>query len=139
MSEDDSFTAPIPSTSDTEQFKRAVKTLVEVHQALKEHTRQGKAMREQLASLKAVVIAFMEHSSLDVCNVSHNGKSGEIALRTSKRKKGLQKETAIHQIEQYLSSVSGIEDASRKAEVIWDGIQAARVSVEVRDLSVRKL
>eukprot|EP00965_Chrysotila_dentata_P056757 1883571-Pleurochrysis_carterae.AAC.2 len=131
--------AVLPSTSDTEQFKRAVKTLVEVHQELKEHTKQGKALREQLASLKVVVIAFMENSALDVCNVSHNGKSGEIALRTSKRKKGLQKESAIQHIEQYLCSVSGIDDASHTAEAIWDGLQAARASFEVRDVSVRKL
>ena len=69
---------------DKHQFKQAIKNLVETHQTLKTHNAQAKEMREKLKALKAVVLGFMEATSLDVCNVSHNGKNGEIAVRTSK-------------------------------------------------------
>tara|TARA_B100001741_G_C16544953_1_gene596191 strand:- start:2047 stop:2445 length:399 start_codon:yes stop_codon:yes gene_type:complete len=128
----------LPSTSEREQFKVAVKRLVELHQELKELGRQAKEKRSSLQALKAVVIAFMEGADLDVCNVNHNGKSGELALRTSKRKKGVRKEDAIAQIEKYLQQEMQVDEAAQRATLIWDGIQEGRATSEVRDLSVRK-
>ena len=128
----------LPSTSEREQFKVAVKRLVELHQELKELGRQAKEKRSSLQALKAVVIAFMEGADLDVCNVNHNGKSGELALRTSKRKKGVRKEDAIAQIEKYLQQEMQVDEAAQRATLIWDGIQEGRSTSEVRDLSVRK-
>ena len=100
--------------------------------------RQAKEKRSSLQALKAVVIAFMEGADLDVCNVNHNGKSGELALRTSKRKKGVRKEDAIAQIEKYLQQEMQVDEAAQRATLIWDGIQEGRATSEVRDLSVRK-
>ena len=128
----------LPSTSEREQFKVAVKRLVELHQEFKELGRQAKEKRSSLQALKAVVIAFMEGADLDVCNVNHNGKSGELALRTSKRKKGVRKEDAIAQIEKYLQQEMQVDEAAQRATLIWDGIQEGRATSEVRDLSVRK-
>ena len=110
----------LPSTSEREQFKVAVKRLVELHQELKELGRQAKEKRSSLQALKAVVIAFMEGADLDVCNVNHNGKSGELALRTSKRKKGVRKEDAIAQIEKYLQQEMQVDEAAQRATLIWD-------------------
>lgn len=123
---------------DKQQFKQAIKNLVEVHQALKIHNAQGKEMRNNLKALKAVVLGFMEATSLDVCNVSHNGKNGEISVRTSKRKKTLKKEDAISQIEKYLSEQTDIEQADEKANTLWTVIQDTRAVTEHKDISVKK-
>jgi hypothetical protein len=126
------------NVEEKEQFKTAIKHLVQVHQDLKVHNSKGKEMREQLKSLKTVVLAFMETSSLDVCNVNHNGKSGEVAVRTSKRKKSLSNEDAIHQIEKYLSDETNIDQTSARANLIWKAVQEARPVNEVKDISLKK-
>ena len=123
---------------DKQQFKQAIKNLVETHQALKAHNTQGKEMRQKLKALKAVVLGFMEATSLDVCNVSHNGKSGEISVRTSKRMKTLKKEDAIGQIEKYLSDQTDVEQTDERANTLWAAIQATRVVTEHKDVSVKK-
>lgn len=129
----------IAETSDREQFKLAVKRLVEVHQELKELSRQAKEKRASMNALKTVVIAFMESAKLDMCNVNHNGKSGELALRMAKRTKAVNKVDAIAKIERYLSQEMDVAEADKRAAMIWDDIQAGRVTSEVRDLSLRKL
>ena len=81
----------------------------------------------------------MEAISLDVCNVSHEGKSGEISVRTSKRMKTLKKEDAISQIGKYLSEETDVDEIDDRACHIWSAIQSTRAVSEHRDLSVRKL
>jgi|EP00966_Prymnesium_polylepis_P004600 hypothetical protein len=124
---------------DKQQFKQAIKNLVETHQMLKEHNAQGKEIRDKHKALKAVVLGFMEATSLDVCNVSHNGKNGEISVRTSKRMKTLKKEDAISQIEKYLSDQTDVEQTDEKANTLWTAIQSTRVVTEHKDVSVKKL
>lgn len=124
---------------DQQQFKQAIKNLVETHQTLKAHNAQGKAIRDKHKALKAVVLGFMEATSLDVCNVSHEGKSGEISIRTSKRMKTLKKEDAISQIEKYLSEQTDIEQTDEKANTLWTAIQSTRAVTEHKDVSVKKL
>lgn len=123
-----------------EQFRRAVRRLVEVHLALKEHNLKGKQLREVLSSLKNVVIRYMENASLDICNVTHDGRSGELALRTSKRRKGVSREQAIQQIVQYLTeeTSTAADEATVRASSIWECIQQGRSVSEVSELSVRK-
>ena len=121
-----------------QQFKTAIKNLVEIHQRLKAHNLQAKEMREQLKALKAVVLGYMESTSLDVCNVSHNGKSGEISVRTSKRKKTLRKEDAISQIEKYLAEQTDVEHTDEKANTLWTAIQSTRAVTEHKDVSLKK-
>ena len=125
--------------TDKEQFRQAIRNLVDVHHALKEHNARGKEMRAQLNALKTVVLAFMETAALDVCNVNHNGKTGELAVRTSKRTKAVDKETAIEQIERYLAEETQLDHAPARAGLIWDCIQKARVTTEVKNLTVRKM
>lgn len=122
-----------------EQFKCAIKTLVETHQALKLHNANGKQLRERLKSLKSAVLGFMESSSLEVCNVNHNGKTGEISIRTSKRIKTLKKDEAISKIEAYLSSETNVDQVIERAGLIWDAMQESRPVTEHKDISVKKL
>ncbi len=124
---------------DKQQFKQAIKNLVETHQMLKAHNAQGKEIRDKHKALKAVVLGFMEATSLDVCNVSHNGKSGEISVRTSKRMKTLKKEDAISQIQKYLSDQTDVEQTDEKANTLWTAIQSTRAVTEHKDVSVKKL
>ena len=123
---------------DKQQFKQAIKNLGETHQTLKAHNAQAKEMRENLKALKAVVLGFMEATSLEVGNVSHNGKSGEISVRTSKRMKTLKKEAAIGQIERYLSEQTDVEQTDEKANTLWAAIQGTRAVTEHKDVSVKK-
>ena len=126
-------------SSDSEQFRAAVKNLVETHQALKKHNAVAKEMRDNLKALKAVVMAFMESAELEICDVNHNGREGQLAVRTSKRTKTLKKDGAIAQIEKYLEEETNVDQAGERASLIWDALQNAREQSEVRDLSVRKL
>lgn len=128
----------IMDDDEKQQFKQAIKNLVETHQMLKAHNAQAKEMREKLKALKAVVLGFMEATSLDVCNVSHNGKSGEISVRTSKRMKTLKKEDAIGQIEKYLSEQTDVEQTDERATTLWAAIQGTRAVTEHKDVSVKK-
>lgn len=123
---------------DKTQFKSAIKNLVETHQQLKAHTAQARELRDRLKSLKAVVLGYMEAISLDVCNVSHNGKSGEVSIRTSKRRQSLKKEDAVSQIEKYLSEQTGVDQTDEKANLLWTAIQNTRTVTEHKDLSVKK-
>lgn len=124
--------------SDSEQFRAAVKNLVETHQALKKHNAVAKEMRENLKALKSVVMAFMESAELEICNVNHNGKDGELAVRTSKRIKTLKKDGAISQIEKYLAEETNVDQAGERASLIWEALQSGREQSEVKNLSVRK-
>lgn len=123
---------------DKQNFKVAIKHLVETHQALKLHNARGKELRTRLKDLKTAVLGYMEMTELDVCNVSHNGKNGEISVRTSKRMKTLKKEDAIDQIEKYLSENTDIDHTDERANRIWTAMQNTRAVTEHRDLSVKK-
>lgn len=139
---DNSFISSVRMTTldedEKQQFKSAIKNLVETHQELKLHNTRTKEIRQRLNSLKTVVLGFMESTSLDVCNVSHNGKSGEISVRTSKRTKSLKKEDAINQIEKYLSEQTDIDQTDERASLIWTAIQNTRAVTEHKDISVKK-
>lgn len=124
---------------DQEQFRKTIRNLVETHQELKLHNLRAKQLREQLKSLKAVVLNFMESTELEVCNVSHNGKNGEVFVRKSKRTKSLQKEDAINQIEKYLSEEIKVDEADERAASLWTAIQNTRKVTEHKDVSVKKL
>jgi len=128
----------IMDDEEKQQFKQAIKNLVETHQTLKSHNAQAKEMRKNLKALKAVVLGFMEATSLDVCNVSHNGKSGEISVRTSKRMKTLKKDDAISQIEKYLAEQTNVEQTDERANTLWEAIQGTRAVTEHKDVSVKK-
>lgn len=136
---EDTAATAVPSALPKDQFKEAVKNFLAAHAALKELNRQAKEQRERMNSLKALIISFMEDSSLEVCKVSHGEKTGELALRNSKRTRALKKDDAIVQIERFLTqSCNLVDGASEHAERLWEGMQSSRESMEVRELSVRK-
>lgn len=124
---------------DKDQFKRAIKSLVETHQALKNHNIQGKELKEKLKDLKNIVLGYMEYASLDACNVTHNGKNGEVCVRTSKRTKSLKKEDAISQIEKYFAEQINVDQADERASLLWNAIQNTRSVTEHKAVSVKKL
>ena len=124
--------------TEQEQFRHAIKTLVETNNELREHNAIGKDLRARLKALKNVVIRFMESAMLDVCSVNHDGKNGELVIKTSKRSKTLTKDAAVRQIQEYLSQETDVDQASERAELIWDHMQSARVVTESRNLSMRK-
>lgn len=129
-----------PMTLPKEQFKEAVKNFLVAHSTLKEINKQAKEQRDKMNALKTLIISFMEHSSLEVCKVNHGDKTGELALRNSKRTRALKKEEALVEIEKFLTQSCNLnEGATEHAEKLWEGMQSSRESLEVRDLSVRKL
>jgi 2-keto-4-pentenoate hydratase/2-oxohepta-3-ene-1,7-dioic acid hydratase in catechol pathway len=126
-----------PEASTKEDLGRAIQRFVELHSSLKEHNAQGRIIRQGMSELKTVIITMMEQLQLDVCNVKKGDQEGELALRTAKRTKSLKKEEALGEIVKYFSEHCG-DDASTRAEQLWQGMQNTRESTEVRDLSVRK-
>tara|TARA_Y100000741_G_C18210357_1_gene541486 strand:- start:819 stop:1211 length:393 start_codon:yes stop_codon:yes gene_type:complete len=124
--------------TDQENFKTALKELVETHKSLKKINAEAKEMRNRLKDLKAVVLGFMQVTSLDVCQISHQGREGEISVRTSKRTQGLKKEAAITQIQKYLAEETTIDQAEERATQIWDAVQNTRAVETHKDISVKK-
>lgn len=124
--------------TDQENFKTALKELVETHKSLKKINAEAKEMRNRLKDLKAVVLGFMQVTSLDVCQISHQGREGEISVRTSKRTQGLKKEAAITQIQKYLAEETTVDQAEERATQIWDAVQNTRAVETHKDISVKK-
>ena len=124
--------------TDQENFKTALKELVETHKSLKKINAEAKEMRNRLKDLKAVVLGFMQVTSLDVCQISHQGREGEISVRTSKRTQGLKKEAAITQIQKYLAEETTIDQAEERVTQIWDAVQNTRAVETHKDISVKK-
>lgn len=122
-------------------FPKVIKKYLACHAKLRMVNKEAKEIRAQMNDLKAIIISFMEGSSLEVCKVSHADKSGELALRNAKRTRALKKEDAINHIEQFLSGECGIDEnsSSERAAKLWEGMQATRESTEIVDLSVRKM
>lgn len=132
----DNNTLPVP----TDQFKEAVKNFLTAHSTLKELNKRSKEQREKMNSLKTLIISFMEDSSLEVCKVNHNEKTGELALRNAKRTRALKKDDALLHIEEFLTQSCKLSNgAAEQAETLWEKMQNSRESMEVKDLSVRKL
>ena len=125
-------------SGDRQQFREAVKRLLEHHQAIKQKNAELKQLRAEMNELKTIVMAFMQDASLDECNVSHQGRDGTLAVRTSKRTKALKKDDAIECIQKYLSDKMGIDDDSANASLIWDAMQSTRTVSTVDTLAVRK-
>lgn len=125
-------------STDQDNFKTALKELVETHKSLKKINAEAKEARDRLKSLKMVVLGFMQVTSLDVCHISHQGKEGEIAVRTSKRTKTLKKEDAITQIQKYLTEETTVDQAEERASEIWDAVQNTRAVETHKDISVKK-
>jgi hypothetical protein len=125
-------------STDQEDFKIALKELVETHKSLKKINAEAKEARDRLKNLKVAVLGFMQVTSLDVCHISHQGKEGEIAVRTSKRTKTLKKEDAITQIQKYLTEETSVDQAEERASEIWDAVQNTRAVETHKDISVKK-
>jgi hypothetical protein len=123
--------------ADRQQFRDAVKRLLEQHQAIKQKNTELKQLRAEMNELKTIVMAFMQDASLDECNVSHNGHSNTLAVRTSKRTTALKKDNAIECIQKYLSEKMGIDD-SANAPLIWEAMQSTRTVSTTDSLAVRK-
>lgn len=128
-----------PSTSDTDQFKLAIKRFLQLHHMCREQSKQIKETRNEMNEAKAVIISFMQETALDVCNIAHGDTTGKLALMQSKRTKSLKKQDAIDQIQKYLQEHMQIDSADVCATNIWEEIQASRVSMLVPSLSVRSL
>ena len=128
---------PMQDGADRQQFRDAVKRLLEYHQTIKVKNAELKQLRVEMNEMKTIVMAFMQDASLDECNVSHNGHSGTLALRTSKRTTALKKDEAIECIEKYLSEKMGIED-SANAALIWQAMQSTRTISTTDNLALRK-
>eukprot|EP00965_Chrysotila_dentata_P232303 6198886-Pleurochrysis_carterae.AAC.4 len=119
----------------------AVKRYLELTAELKEQNKVVKEIRQNVADLKTVIIGYMEQQELEVCKVTHGGKSGELALRHVVRSRTLKEADAVNAMSSWFERemhVPGVQSAKR-AEDLWKKLQDSRESTEVLDLSLRKL
>lgn len=130
-----------PSFSASTNISDVVKRLLDLTKRQRDINREAKALREDINDLKALVIAHMQNSSIEVCKVTHAGKSGELALRRAQRTRALKKCDAITEMSKWLTREVNIDNTKsvEMAEKLWDDVQRSRESMEVVDLSVRKL
>lgn len=133
--------ADAPSTPTAASIADVVKRLIDLSKRQRDLNRESKGLREDINNLKALVIAHMQNASIDVCKVTHGGKSGELALRKAKRTRALKKCDAVSEMSKWLQREINIDidKSGEMADKLWDDVQSSRESTEVLDLSVRKL
>lgn len=139
MHRDADFARP-PETDARKNFAEAVKAFVTCHNDIRALSREMKELRARHASIKEVIISFMQEAELEVCKVTHEDKTGELAIRSVTQKRGLKKEDAITGIAKYMSTELQVgDDADGKARMIWEAMQGTRESALITGLAVRKL